>query len=292
MHNDGISYRIFTVCNTILLILLSLLFAYPVLYVLFASLSDSNKLMGHMGLLLKPLDANLNSYRAVFKNPMILHGYGNTLFVVVMGLALSMVLTVLCAYVLSRKELALRRAFIFYVTFTMFFGGGLIPTYLTVKELGLNGTLWAIIIPGSLSVYNMIILRTSFESIPESLVESTMLDGASHLQILTRIILPLSLPVLMVIMLYYAVGLWNSWFGAMIYLRDRAKYPLQLILREILIQNDTSSMTRNVGMEDNASVSVTVQYAVIVVATVPILVIYPFVQKFFTKGVMIGAVKG
>ena len=174
----------------------------------------------------------------------------------------------------------------------MFFGGGLIPTYLTVKELGLNGTLWAIIIPGSLSVYNMIILRTSFESIPESLVESTMLDGASHLQILTRIILPLSLPVLMVIMLYYAVGLWNSWFGAMIYLRDRAKYPLQLILREILIQNDTSSMTRNVGMEDNASVSVTVQYAVIVVATVPILVIYPFVQKFFTKGVMIGAVKG
>ena len=124
------------------------------------------------------------------------------------------------------------------------------------------------------------------------IIPSTMLDGASHLQILTRIILPLSLPVLMVIMLYYAVGLWNSWFGAMIYLRDRAKYPLQLILREILIQNDTSSMTRNVGMEDNASVSVTVQYAVIVVATVPILVIYPFVQKFFTKGVMIGAVKG
>ena len=292
MHSDGIGYRVFTVCNTILLILLSVLFAYPVLYVLFASLSDANKFIGHMGLLLKPLGTNLNSYRAVFQNPMILHGYGNTLIIVVVGVALSMVLTVLCAYVLSRKELALRRAFTFYVSFTMFFGGGLIPTYLTVKQLGLNGSLWALIIPGAMSVYNMIILRTSFEGIPESLVESAMLDGANHLQILNRIILPLSLPVLMVIMLYYAVGMWNSWFGAMIYIRDRAKYPLQLILREILIQNDTSSMTMNVGMADTARVSETIQYAVIVVSTAPILVIYPFVQKFFTKGVMIGAVKG
>lgn len=292
MKNEGTAYKVFRVFNVIFLIALNLTMLYPILYVIFASLSDSNELMGHMGLLIKPLHTNLEAYKAVFNNPMIAKGYLNTIIVVVAGVGISMILTILCAFVLSRKEVALRNVMMGFVMFTMFFGGGLIPFYLTVKNVGLDNTLWALIIPYSVNVYNMVIMHTTFVQLPEALIESSKLDGANPMQILVKIVMPLSVPVMMVIMLYYTVAQWNSWFPAMIFLHDRAKFPLQLILREILIQNDTATMLQGVGMQDAASVGETIQYAVIVVATVPILVIYPFIQRFFTEGVMIGAVKG
>ena len=292
MKNDGISYKTFRVINVIFLLLLNVTMLYPMLYVVFASLSDSGELMGHMGLLLKPLHTNLDAYRAVFTNPMIGKGYLNTLLVVGASVALSMAMTILCAFVLSRKEVAARNVFMGFVLFTMFFNGGLIPFYLTVKNVGLENSLWSLIIPYLINVYNMVIMRTSFTQVPEPLIESAKLDGANPMQILVKIVLPLSIPVLMVIILYYAVAQWNSWFSAMIFLHERSKFPLQLILREILIQNDTTTMMQGVGMEDAASVGETIQYAVIVVATLPILVMYPFIQRFFTEGVMIGAVKG
>ena len=292
MKNDGIGYKTFRVINVIFLLLLNVTMLYPMLYVVFASLSDSGERMGHMGLLLKPLHTILDAYRAVFTNPMIGKGYLNTLIVVVASVALSMAMTILCAFVLSRKEVAARNVFMGFVLFTMFFNGGLIPFYLTVKNVGLENSLWSLIIPYLINVYNMVIMRTSFTQVPEPLIESAKLDGANPMQILVKIVLPLSIPVLMVIILYYAVAQWNSWFSAMIFLHERSKFPLQLILREILIQNDTTTMMQGVGMEDAASVGETIQYAVIVVATLPILVMYPFIQRFFTEGVMIGAVKG
>lgn len=292
MKNDGIAYKTFRVFNIIFLLLLNLTMLYPMLYVVFASLSDSSKLMGHMGLLIKPLNANLNAYKAVFTNPMIGRGYINTIAVVFTSVVLSMVMTILCAFVLSRKEVALRNVFMGFVLFTMFFSGGLIPFYLTVKNVGLENSLWSLIIPYLINVYNMVIMRTSFSQIPEPLIESAKLDGANPMQVLLKIVLPLSVPVMMVIVLYYAVAQWNAWFSAMIFLHERSKFPLQLILREILIQNDTATMMQGVGMKDATSIGETIQYAVIVVATVPILVIYPFIQRFFTEGVMIGAVKG
>ena len=223
---------------------------------------------------------------------MILSGYINTMIVLVLGLLVNMVMTILASYVLSRKNFAMGNALMFFIVVTMFFNGGLIPTYLTVEELGLTNSLWALIIPTAMSAYNMIIMRTSFASIPDSLIESATLDGASNMCVLINIVLPLSKAVLAVIVLYYAVGIWNAWFNAMIYLRDRAKFPLQLILREILLENNSNDVAMNVDTGDAAVVRETMQYALIMVATVPILCIYPFVQKFFVKGVMIGAVKG
>ena len=182
------------------------------------------------------------------------------------------------------------------IVFTMYFSGGLIPTYLNIRDLGMLDSLWSLIIPGAISTYNMIVLRTGFASVPESLEESAKIDGASNIRILWQIIIPLSKASLAVICLYYAVGHWNSWFNAMIYLNRRELFPLQLILREILINNDTSSMVNDVTVQGGAGeasfVSETVKYAVIIVSTVPILCLYPFIQKYFTKGVMVGAVKG
>ncbi len=292
MKHNSFAGKCFDVCNHIFMLALMFACLYPYLYVIFASLSDSNLLMSHTGMLWAPLKPNLNSYKVVLQNPMILQGYKNTLIVLVFGVLLNMVMTTLAAYVLSRKEFAIRRFATMYVLITMFFAGGLVPLYLTVKQVGLENKLGALIIPAAINVYNMIILRTGFASVPESLIESTKLDGASHLVILVRIVLPLSMSTVSVIILYYAVEHWNSWFTAMIYLRDRSKFPLQLVLREILIQNSTDNMLLDLSRADAVSISETVQYAVIIVVTAPILVVYPFIQKYFVKGVMIGAVKG
>ncbi len=282
----------FDIINVIFMLFIVVICLYPFLYVVFASLSDSNLLMGHEGVLWWPLKPNLNSYAAVLKNAMVYTGYRNTLFVLVVGVAVNMLMTTLCAYVVSCKDFAMRNVAMGFILVTMFFGGGMVPFYLTVKDLGLENSLWALIIPSAINTYNMIIVRTAFASMPEALIESMKLDGASHRTILARLMLPLSMPTLAVIILYYAVSHWNAWFHAMIFLRERAKYPLQLILREILLQNNTDEMIIDISEGDRASVSETIQYAIIVVATVPILCIYPFVQKYFTKGVMIGAVKG
>ena len=283
--------KTFNVFNHILLAFIAVLCLYPMLYVAFASVSNSNLLTQHSGILLRPQGFSLNAYTMVFTNPMIGKGYLNTLFVLLVGLVLQIIMTSLGAYVLSRRTLMWRKALMMVVTITMFFSGGMIPTYLNMRDLHLTNTLWGLIIPFMISAYNMIILRTSFESIPESLVEAARIDGATHVTVLFRVVLPLSKAIIAVMILYYGVSTWNGWFWASTILRDREMYPLQVILREILLQNSTSNMTGGTSVEDMESVAATVKYATIMVATVPILCIYPFLQKYFAAGVMVGAVK-
>ena len=288
----SIGERTFDGINVIFMILLIIVTLYPLLYVAFASISSPSLLMQHRGILLVPLGFETGAYQAVFDNPMISRGYINTLFIVVVGTTVNIVMTSLGAYVLSRRDLYWKKVFMFLIVVTMFFGGGMIPTYLLVKQLHLTNTLWSLIIPNALSTYNMIIMRTSFMSIPASLEESARIDGAKDFTILFKIILPLSMPVISVMILFYGVGHWNAWFNAMIYLRNRDLYPLQLILREILIASSLDNMMTETAVVDREPVAQTVKYATIMVATLPILCVYPFLQKYFVKGVMIGALKG
>lgn len=283
--------KVFTVFNYIFMSVLIFVTVYPIWYVLVASFSDSNALTGNMSLLFVPIDFTLDAYKMMLKNPMILIGYRNTLLVLVIGVTLNMFLTALGAYFMSRKRVLFKRPITLLIIFTMYFSGGLIPIYLNVRSLGLLDTYAALILPVAINTFNLIIMRTSFTSIPDSLEESAILDGAGHLTLLFRIILPLAKATVAVILLYYAVEHWNSWFNAMIFLNDRDKFPLQLVLQEILIQNDTSSMTQMVSVGDSSSVGETVKYAVIIVSSVPIFCVYPFIQRYFEKGVMIGAVK-
>ena len=265
---------------------------YPFLYVLFASLSDPASMMQKRGLLLAPMGFTLGAYKAVLDNPMILVGYRNTLFYVVAGTSVNMVMTVLGAYALSRKNVMLKNPVMFMIVFTMFFNGGMIPTFLLVGQtLGLQDTPWALILPGAISTMNLIILRSAFETVPVALEEAARIDGANDFQILWHVVIPMSLPALAVILLFYAVGTWNAWFGAMIYLRDRELYPLQLVLREILIMSSTETMTTGASTGDVFQIGETIKYATIIVATLPVLFIYPFLQRYFVKGVMIGAIK-
>lgn len=272
------------------------------LYVVFASFSDPIELMRHRGILLWPLgDPTIEGYKLVFQNPRIATGYKNTIIYVVAGTAINIFMTSLGAYVLSRKNVLWKNLMMFIVTFTMFFSGGMIPTYLLIKDLNMLNTRWAILIPGAISTYNMIIMRTSFAAIPDSLEESAKMDGANDFTVLFRIILPLSTAVLAVMVLFYGVGHWNAWFNAMIYLRDNSLHPLQLVLREILLANDLQSMSDVGSIAGGAAMQAgtdvvyfarqLVQYCTIVVATVPILALYPFLQKYFVKGVMIGSLK-
>jgi putative aldouronate transport system permease protein len=291
----GVKYttgeNIFAVFNYLFIGLISLMCLYPMLYVLFASLSDNNLLMQHLGILYRPLGFSLNAYSKVFENPMILLGYRNTLFLLVVGVLVSLFMTSLGAYFLSRKQVLFKMPIMMLITFTMFFSGGMIPFYLNLRDLHLTNTLWGLIIPFAISTYNMIILRTSFAAIPDSLTEAALIDGAGHARILFSIVLPLSKAILAVMILYYGIGIWNAWFLASAILRKRELYPLQVILREILLQNSAVAMSTGVDAGDQESVAATIKYATIIVATVPVLCIYPFLQKYFTRGVMIGAVK-
>ncbi|MGG1515709.1 carbohydrate ABC transporter permease [Paenibacillus oryzisoli] len=284
--------RLFDVSNSLLLILLSLLTLYPFVYVLFASISDPTWIAQVRGLIWYPKGVTLEAYRLVFLNPSIITGYLNTLVYVVLGTALNILMTSLGAYALSRKHVMWKNPVMFMIVFTMFFNGGLIPTYLLINDLGMVDSRLALIIPAAMSAYNLIIMRTSFQGVPASLEESAKLDGANDFTILFHVILPLSMPVVAVMILFYGVAHWNSWFSALIYLRTRDLYPLQLILREILITNSTDTMMTGVGGSDKIPIGETIKYATIIVATVPILVLYPFLQKYFVKGVMIGAIKG
>ena len=272
--------RIFTVFNYIFLSLIMLLCLYPVWYVVAASFSNSNMLTQHTGLLLKPVGWSTDAYSKVFRNPMIVRGYFNTLFVLVVGVTLDIIMTALGAYFLSRRRVLFKKPIMILIMFTMFFSGGMIPFYLNLKDLQLRDSLWGLILPFMISTYNLVILKTSFE-----------IDGAGHVTILSQVVLPLSKAILAVMVLYYGVAIWNSWFWASAIIRTRELYPLQVILREILMQNDVTSMTTGVGTMDQESVAMTIKYATIVVATVPILCVYPFLQKHFAKGTIAGAVK-
>lgn len=283
--------KVFSVINTIILCALVVVTLYPVLYVLFASFSDPVEFYKSGKLLFKPAGWSLGSFQQVFKNSLIWTGYANTIFYAVVGTTCSVLATVLAAYCLSRRNLPGKNIFVMLMMFTMYFGGGMIPNFIVIKTLGLLDTRAVMILPGLVSTYNFIIVLTYFKGLPYELEEAATIDGAGEFRILFQILLPLSKPVVSVIALYYLVGIWNNFMTALLYIDDQSKYPLQLVLREILFQGSMNSQT--MAQVDDASASEeTLKYAVMVVSTVPVLCVYPFIQRYFVKGVMIGAVKG
>ena len=288
-----IKIKPFDVFNILFMFFIIFVTAYPMYYVIIASFSDPGRLSRVSGLLWLPLEPfTLDAYKAVLNNEMILIGFKNTLFVMVMGLLVNLFMTIIGAYFLSVKGPKLNGLISIMIIFTMYFNGGMVPSYLNMKELGLLNSLWSLILPGAITTTNLIITRTAFASIPESLKESATLDGAGHIQILTKIVLPLSKATLAVILLYYGVAHWNSWFSASIYLQDRNLYPLQLVIRNILKSTTLGSMGAGIAADESAQYAELVKYALIVVTTTPILALYPYLQKYFVKGVMVGAIKG
>ncbi len=285
--------KVFSAINVILLAVFGFICAYPIYYIVMGSFSEPMEMMKHVGeFLAKPYGFSLAAYKTVAENRMIPQGYLNTLLYLTVGLIVNMTFTSLGAYALSKKTMALRNPIMLMVSFTMFFSGGMIPTYLVVQELGMIDNWTAMVFPTAINTFNLIIMRTSFQELPEELFESMRIDGGNEWQIFFHIAIPLSPAVLAVIALYYGVYHWNSWMPAMLYMRTRENYPLQLVLREILINNDLSSMGGNASDGDQEYISATLKYATIIVATVPIMCVYPFLQKYFMKGVMVGAIKG
>lgn len=293
------SNRLFDLFNILFLAVVGGLCLYPMLHVLFGSFSNPQRLFGHQGLILWPLGFITKGYEIVLNNPNIWIGYGNTLFYVTVGTVMRTFMTMLGAYVLYQKDFMPRRFLMALFVVTMYFGGGLIPDYLLVRQLGLLNTRWAIIVPSLIATWNMIILRTAFSQTPAALAESARLDGAGDLTVLLRILAPSNKAAIAVIIMYYAVGEWNSWFTASVYLTARRDlFPLQLFLRETLIsysQSGNMSANTSAGFSDmdaiTGMIDDVVRYCTIIVATVPILCVYPYVQKFFIKGVMLGSLK-
>ena len=291
-HRESTAERVFSFGNVLFMVALMIVTLYPLLYVLFASLSNAAALTQHTGLLFAPIDITFQAYRRVFENPIILTGYRNTLFIVIVGTALNVFMTMLGAYALSRRNVMFKNPAMFFIVFTMFFSGGLIPSYLLIGQtLHMQNTLWALIIPGAVNTLNLIIMRTAFNAVPIALEEAARIDGANDWTILFRIFLPLAWPVVAVMILFYGVAHWNAFFSALVYIRDRELYPLQLVLREILISSNVQNMVTDVSSGDQLAIGETIKYATIIVATLPILLIYPYLQRYFVKGVAIGAIK-
>lgn len=285
--------KIFLTIDFIILFLLLIAIAYPLIYIFFASF---NAQVTKMGLSLIPEKWSIQGYKAVFEYKFIWSGYLNTLIYTTVGTLINLFVTICCAYPLSRKDFKGKNFVMVMCMITMYFSGGLIPTYLVVKDLGMLNTMWSIVLPGAMSVYNMIVMRTYFDTqIPLELLESAQLDGCGNLNFLRTIVLPLSVPILAVVGLFYAVGHWNSYFNAMIYLTKRDQYPLQVILRDILIMNTIDPSESSIdlslvqSMEERQNV---MKYSLIIVSSLPVLILYPFIQKYFVKGIMIGAIKG
>lgn len=275
-------------------IIYTLAILYPLIYVVSASFSDPQLVIAGK-ITLFPQGFHLEAYQRVFANPEIWIGYRNTLIYTIVGTTVNISLTLMGAYPLSRKNFPWRRICMIFFTITMFFSGGLVPMYLLVNNLGLYNSMWAIILPTAINVYNMIVARTFLEStIDEQLYESAYIDGCGNIRAFFAIVLPLSAPIIAVLILFYAVFHWNSYFEAMIYLKDRSLYPLQLFLREILVLNQSDNiMMDSIEMDTSKFlVAESVKYAVIIVSSIPVLVLYPFLQKYFVKGMMIGALKG
>ncbi|WP_336787885.1 carbohydrate ABC transporter permease [Paenibacillus sp. MMO-177] len=299
MKYHSISSRAFDVTIYVLLTVLTLCCLYPIVHIVFASVSDPARLVAHKGVLLKPLGLTIDGYKLIFKDNSLLVGYKNTILYVGLGTLVNMLMTIMGAFVLSRRDLYFKKYIMIIITVTMFFGGGLIPWFLLMKDIGLYNNLWAMILPTALNTWNMIVLRTGFQSIPTELEEAAIIDGASQLKLLVNVILPLSKATLAVIFLYYLVGNWNSWFNAMVLLKDRDQFPLQLLLKEILVANDSTATTQGSSggvVIDSASSATAfrelVKYCTIVFSTLPILMVYPFLQKYFVKGVYVGSIKG
>lgn len=287
---------VFQIFNYSFMILIAAVCAAPLIHVIFSSFSDPTLLAQTTGIVLWPLSDETHSlttkgYEIVFANNSLIKGYANTIFYVGVGTFVSVFLTALAAYCISRKKTLWIKYLILMITVTMFFQGGLIPTYLVIKKLGMLNTRWCMIIPNALNVMNIIIVRTSFRSLPDGLEESAQLDGAGHMTVLIKIVMPLCKATLAVIALFCAVQKWNEYMMAMIYLTNRALYPLQVILREILVESDQQSINYDSSASQDKYKTL-VEYCTIVVATLPILCVYPFIQKYFVTGVMIGSIKG
>lgn len=296
IYKKPMGEKVFDVFNYLLLALFSFLTLYPCLYVLFASVSDPVLIYRGSKILLFPRGFGLGTYKVVFDNPMIWISYRNTIIYTGLGVLVSMLLTLMGAHVLSRRYLPGRNAIMFIIAFTMLFSGGMIPGYLLVRSLNMLDTLWSMVFPGAINTFNLIIMMSYFRSIPDSMEESAKIDGANDFLILFKIMVPLALPVIAVVSLYYIVGNWNSFIPPLIYLNKRELFPLQLILREILIGNDMTASTgvlqnAGAGGNDYQAYAENVRYATIVVATIPVLMVYPFLQKYFVKGIMLGAIK-
>ncbi|TNJ62689.1 carbohydrate ABC transporter permease [Paenibacillus hemerocallicola] len=283
---DRISYGF--ICAILAVALLITL--YPFVYVLSMSISDPIHVMNN-SVWLFPKGFSLETYKKVFENGEIWVAYGNTLFYTVVGTAINVVMTFLAAYPLSRRTFSGRKVIMVGVVVTMFFSGGLIPSFILINELGLYDTRWALLLPGAVSAFNIIIARTFFQNIPESLFESAKMDGANDIGILFRIVLPLSKAVLAVLTLFYAVGHWNNYFNAMLYVSNVKLQPVSLYLMKILIQNQDPTMQDMREALDRMLFSMQLKYTMIVITTLPIVCIYPFLQKYFVQGVMIGSLK-
>ena len=280
---------VFGIFNALLLTCLCVVILYPIYYMFIVSVSESNAVL-RGEVTWHPIGINLDSYKVILNDRYIPRSYFNTILYTVTGTFVNVAMTALCAYPLSRKNFQAKNVFTFMIVFTMLFDAGLIPNFLIVESLGLRNTILSIILPGAISAYNMVIMRTFFQQLPEALFESATIDGAGDFTIFFRILLPLSKPVLASITLFYAVGNWNSFLGPLLYLDDRELYPMQLILRNIVISNEMASMTGE--MSEMLVSPVNIKYAVIFITILPILLVYPFVQKYFNKGIMIGALKG
>ncbi|MCM3357785.1 carbohydrate ABC transporter permease [Psychrobacillus sp. MER TA 171] len=295
MKKVSLSDKGFDVLNKIFLTVIVILIVYPLVFVISASISDPLAVSsGKMWLW--PVDITFEGYRKILQNDSIWLGYRNTILYTAVGTLLHLFVLLPCAYALSRKELMGSKYILWFVLFTMMFSGGLIPTYLVIKNLGMLDTIWAIVIPGVVGAWSILVARTFFQSsIPDQLVEAAKIDGASDFYMFIKIVLPLSLPIIAVMALFHAVGLWNQYFNALIYLSDRDKYPLQLILREILVVNQAQlgegSGEQTESLIQQVRTGGLIKYAVIIISSLPLLIVYPFLQRFFVQGVLIGSIK-
>lgn len=297
MSRFTLSDKAFDRLNLIFVLLVTLIIIYPLIFVISASISDPQAVnSGEMWLW--PVDITFDGFVRVFQNEAIWTGYRNTIIYTVVGVLIHLFILLPSAYALSRKELMAKKAFMWFILFTMLFNGGLIPTYLVVKNLGMVDTMWSIVIPGVIGAWSVLVARTFFQqTIPDQLVEASKIDGASDFYLFLKVVLPLSLPIIAVMALFHAVALWNQYFNALIYLSDEKLFPLQLILRQILILNEVSADSAATAagaaqsFSDQVKTASLVKYAVIIVSALPLLIVYPFLQRFFVKGVLIGSVK-
>jgi len=291
-YDRGWGATLFRVVNAILMVAVIVATLYPMYYVFIVSISDANSVI-RGDVVLAPKNVTWQSYELVLGSQNVIRSLANSALYTVLGTAINLIMTALCAYPLARSRFSGRTFFTVMITITMFFSGGLIPLYLLILSLGLRNTIWSLVLPVAISPWNMIIMRTYFQGIPEEMFEAATIDGANDFQILGRIVVPLSKPIFATLLLYYAVSHWNQWFNALIFLDDMAKFPVQLILRSVVIQGqlEQGAQIMSPSMEEMV-IEKSIKYATIIVSTVPILLVYPFVQKYFVRGVMVGAIKG
>ncbi|MDQ0877224.1 putative aldouronate transport system permease protein [Paenibacillus sp. V4I3] len=289
---ESVGDKLFLISIYVILSLLLVVVLYPLIYIFSSSFSSPSAVTSGR-VWLWPVEFSLKGYATLIENPKVVTGYANSLFYTAAGTIISVALTIMIAYPLSRKTLFGRNMLMMLITFTLLFSGGLIPTYLVVKQMGLIDTRWALLIPNAIWVWQVIIARTFFQSsIPDELIDASAIDGCSDLRFMWSVVVPLSKPIIAVLFLMYAVGQWNAYFDALIYLKTANLFPLQLILRSIIILNNSSNATDALKLVERQQLAELLKYCLIIVATLPVLIIYPFVQRFFVQGMLVGSVKG